>query len=45
MHTTFLTPLDREDIYDLVNKMDSILDMIEAAAVRMRIYKIKKPTA
>jgi predicted phosphate transport protein (TIGR00153 family) len=44
MHTTFLTPLDREDIYDLVNKMDSILDMIEAAAVRMKIYKIKKPT-
>ncbi|MFB3926205.1 MAG: DUF47 domain-containing protein [Syntrophales bacterium] len=43
MHKTFLTPLDREDIYALVNKMDSILDMIEAAAVRMHLYKIKKP--
>lgn len=42
MHKTFLTPLDREDIYALVNKMDSILDMIEAAAIRMYIYKIKK---
>ena len=44
MHKTFLTPLDREDIYDLVNKMDSILDMIEAAAARMHLYKVKMPT-
>jgi len=43
MHTTFLTPLDREDIYALVNKMDSILDMIEATAVRIYLYKVKKP--
>jgi len=44
MHKTFLTPLDREDIYALVNKMDSVLDMIEAAAIRMYLYKIKEPT-
>jgi predicted phosphate transport protein (TIGR00153 family) len=44
MHKTFLTPLDREDIYDLVNKMDSIMDMTEAAAARMHLYKVKKPT-
>ena len=44
MHKTFLTPIDREDIYALVNKMDSVLDMIEAACVRMYLYKIKKPT-
>jgi hypothetical protein len=43
MHKTFLTPLDREDIYNLVNKMDSILDMTEAAAMRMYLYKVKKP--
>ncbi len=43
MHKTFLTPLDREDIYDLVNKMDSILDMIEAAAMRLNLYKVKTP--
>ena len=29
MHKTFLTPIDREDIYALVNKMDEILDHIE----------------
>ena len=44
MHKTFLTPIDREDIYALVNKMDSILDIIEAAAIRMFLYKIKAPT-
>ncbi len=43
MHKTFLTPLDREDIYALVNKMDSVLDMIEASAVRMYLYKVKRP--
>ena len=43
MHKTFLTPIDREDIYALVNKMDSIMDMIEATAVRIYLYKVKKP--
>ncbi|HOO00056.1 MAG TPA: DUF47 family protein [Syntrophales bacterium] len=43
MHKTFLTPMDREDIYALVNKMDSILDMTEASAIRMSLYKIKAP--
>ena len=43
MHTTFLTPIDREDIYALVNKMDSILDMTEASAIRMSLNKIKAP--
>lgn len=44
MYKTFLTPFDREDIYTLVNKMDSIVDLIEASASRMALYKIKKPT-
>ncbi len=43
MHQTFLTPLDREDIYALANKMDSILDIIEASAVRLYLYKVKSP--
>lgn len=45
MHKTFLTPLDREDIYDLVNKMDSIIDMIEATALRINLYKVKRGSA
>ena len=43
MHKTFLTPIDREDICDLVNNMDSILDMVEASATRMSLYKVKVP--
>jgi predicted phosphate transport protein (TIGR00153 family) len=44
MHTTFLTPLDREDIYSLINKMDSILDMTEAASARLLLYRVKVPS-
>ena len=44
MHRVFLTPLDREDIYLLANKMDSILDEVESAAVRMYLYRMKVPT-
>jgi hypothetical protein len=43
MHTTFLTPLDREDIHSLVNKMDSIIDMTEAASARLFLYRVKVP--
>jgi uncharacterized protein len=43
LHKTFITPLDREDIHALANKMDSILDIIEGAAVRMYLYGVKKP--
>lgn len=43
MHKVFLTPLDREDIYLLANKMDSILDEVESAAVRMYLYRMKTP--
>ena len=44
LNSSFVTPLDREDIYALVNKMDSILDEVESAAVRMYLYRMKVPT-
>jgi len=43
LHKTYITPLDREDIHALANKMDSILDIIEGAALRMYLYGVKKP--
>lgn len=43
MHKTFLTPIDREDIYALVNKMDSVMDVIEATGIRIHMYKVKNP--
>jgi uncharacterized protein len=44
LHTTFITPLDREDIHQLITKMDDILDFIEAAAERISLYEIKSTT-
>ena len=42
LNTTFVTPLDREDIYDLASTMDEILDNIEATADSMIIYKVSE---
>ncbi|NPV04850.1 MAG: DUF47 domain-containing protein [Syntrophaceae bacterium] len=43
MHKVFLAPMDREDIFQLANKMDSILDEVESAAVRMYLFRMKAP--
>jgi hypothetical protein len=45
LNTTFITPLDREDIYALASRMDDVLDYIEAAAERLVVYRIKEPTS
>lgn len=44
LNKTFITPFDREDIYNLASKMDDILDLIEAVTDRMIVYKIEEPT-
>src|SRR5258705_11914723 len=43
LNTTFITPIDREDIHDLASRLDDVLDYIEAAAARLVVYRIKKP--
>lgn len=43
LHATFITPLDREDIFALVTNLDNIMDMIESTATKMQLYKIKSP--
>jgi uncharacterized protein len=40
LHQTFITPLDREDIYRLASSLDDVLDFIYAAGVRLVMYKI-----
>jgi uncharacterized protein len=45
LNTTFVTPLDREDIHDLATRLDDVLDYIEAAAERLVVYRIKEPTS
>jgi predicted phosphate transport protein (TIGR00153 family) len=40
VNKTFITPIDREDIYALTTEIDDIVDMINTIVSRMRIYKI-----
>jgi len=44
LHRTFVTPLDREDIAALGERLDDVVDSIEEAARNMVEYRIEKPT-
>ncbi|OIP59903.1 MAG: DUF47 domain-containing protein [Nitrospirae bacterium CG_4_10_14_0_8_um_filter_41_23] len=44
LNKTFITPIDREDLYALASKLDDILDLICAAADRLIVFKLKEPT-
>ena len=44
LHRTFVTPLDREDIAALAQRMDDVMDFVEGAATAIRIYGIERPT-
>ena len=44
LHKTFITPIDRSDIYALITKMDDIMDFVEAAADRVALYEIPTMT-
>ena len=44
LNKTFITPIDREDIHELISKLDDILDLIDAAAHRLMGYRIAEPT-
>jgi predicted phosphate transport protein (TIGR00153 family) len=45
LNTTFITPIDREDIHGLATRLDDVLDYIEAVAERLVVYRIKEPTS
>lgn len=44
LHKTFITPLDRDDIHQLITRMDDILDLLEDAAQTVSLYDIKTTT-
>jgi predicted phosphate transport protein (TIGR00153 family) len=44
LNTTFVTPIDREDIYALASRLDDVLDLIDAVADRLVLYRIGKPS-
>jgi predicted phosphate transport protein (TIGR00153 family) len=41
---TLITPLDQEEIRALTQSIDDVVDVIEQAAILMRLYKIEQPT-
>ena len=44
LHRTFVTPLDREDIAALGERLDDVVDSIEEAARNLLEFRIEKPT-
>jgi uncharacterized protein len=42
LNRTFVTPLDREDIHALARSLDDVMDAIDAAASRIRMYRLNK---
>jgi predicted phosphate transport protein (TIGR00153 family) len=43
LNKTFITPIDREDIHDLCAALDDVLDLIDAAATRIVLFRITEP--
>src|SRR6476659_6902643 len=43
LNSTFVTPIDREDIYGLATQMDDIVDYTEEAADLLGLYQIEAP--
>jgi predicted phosphate transport protein (TIGR00153 family) len=43
LNHTFVTPFDREDIYELVSVLDDIVDFTDEVADYLGVYKIEAP--
>ena len=43
LNQTFVTPIDREDILELVSSLDDIVDFIEEVADYLGLYRIEAP--
>jgi predicted phosphate transport protein (TIGR00153 family) len=41
LHKTFITPIDRDDIHQLISEMDNILDLIEDSAQLVFLYDVR----
>jgi predicted phosphate transport protein (TIGR00153 family) len=44
LHTTFVTPFDRDDIHRLISRMDDVLDLMQDAGESLVLYDIQKVT-
>ena len=44
LNSSFITPIDREDIYALAGKLDDVLDEIEGVSSRLHLFGVDRPT-
>jgi predicted phosphate transport protein (TIGR00153 family) len=44
LHTSFITPLDRDHIHQLVNAMDDICDLIQDSSESLALYDVRSVT-
>lgn len=44
LHKTFITPIDREQIHNLINTMDDVADLIQDSAETMALYDVRHMT-
>jgi predicted phosphate transport protein (TIGR00153 family) len=44
LHKTFITPLDRDEIHQLITRMDDILDLMEDVSQSIFLYDVKQLT-
>ena len=44
LHRTFITPFDRDQIHQLITKMDDILDLIQDVAESIALYDLRAVT-
>src|SRR5919109_344136 len=44
LNTQYVTPFDREDIYELATALDDVVDHIDEASDLLDIYGIEQPT-
>jgi predicted phosphate transport protein (TIGR00153 family) len=42
LNRTFVTPIDREDIYELSSSVDNVMDAIDHCAAVVRLYRIDR---
>jgi len=42
INSTFVTPIDREDIFHLASRLDNVIDLIDGAARRAQMFRIKE---
>jgi hypothetical protein len=44
LNTQYITPFDREDIYELATALDDVVDNIEEASDLLELYRVEQPT-